>query len=283
MQPIPRQTLGSCACLARCHSLILVCFLPGTLLCQRVLGLGLQNMYASQPKSTVGTVAYIAPEVLTSKRDSAKYKVHLSPHCALWLPAPERSMGLMSLLRCSPASMSMASPTCGTTLGAVVSTRGASLAVTVTPELLTGNRDSMIQEEHLDLCQSELTVAARRPELETCSIDSPLRESAVLSARHLCAALQTRQGRARRLEHAVGVRMSKPADFRCREASISTTVICLFYYLQGPAADLWSSAVILFVMLTGSYPFEDAKDPRNMKKTVEVWDSITHRHSIYIT
>ena len=37
----------------------------------------LQNMYASQPKSTVGTVAYIAPEVLTSKRDSAKYKVSL--------------------------------------------------------------------------------------------------------------------------------------------------------------------------------------------------------------
>lgn len=39
---------------------------------------------------------------------------------------------------------------------------------------------------------------------------------------------------------------------------------------KGPAADLWSSAVILFVMLSGAYPFEDAKDPRNMKKTVEV-------------
>lgn len=34
-----------------------------------------QNMYASQPESTAGTVAYIAPEVLISKRDSVKYKV----------------------------------------------------------------------------------------------------------------------------------------------------------------------------------------------------------------
>lgn len=39
---------------------------------------------------------------------------------------------------------------------------------------------------------------------------------------------------------------------------------------KGPAADLWSSAVILFVMLSGAYPFEDVRDPRNMKKTVEV-------------
>jgi len=27
--------------------------------------------------------------------------------------------------------------------------------------------------------------------------------------------------------------------------------------------------VILYVMLTGAYPFEDPRDPRNMKKTVE--------------
>ncbi len=47
-----------------------------------------QNMYASAPKSTVGTVAYIAPEVLTCKRDHTKYKVrpsslsYRSPCCA---------------------------------------------------------------------------------------------------------------------------------------------------------------------------------------------------------
>ncbi len=28
--------------------------------------------------------------------------------------------------------------------------------------------------------------------------------------------------------------------------------------------------MILYVMLTGAYPFEDPRDPRNMKKTVEV-------------
>ena len=39
------------------------------------MDLSTQNMYASAPKSTVGTVAYIAPEVLTCKRDHTKYKV----------------------------------------------------------------------------------------------------------------------------------------------------------------------------------------------------------------
>ena len=47
-------------------------------------------MYASQPKSTVGTVAYIAPEVLTSKRDSAKYKVRAPLRMP---PLPPRKRG----------------------------------------------------------------------------------------------------------------------------------------------------------------------------------------------
>ena len=40
-------------------------------------------MYASAPKSTVGTVAYIAPEVLTCKRDHTKYKVQPLPRAPL--------------------------------------------------------------------------------------------------------------------------------------------------------------------------------------------------------
>ena len=61
---------GNCACepLASAHADGAVAF------CKRSARIE-QNMYASAPKSTVGTVAYIAPEVLTCKRDHTKYKV----------------------------------------------------------------------------------------------------------------------------------------------------------------------------------------------------------------
>ena len=37
--------------------------------------------------------------------------------------------------------------------------------------------------------------------------------------------------------------------------------------------------MILYVMLTGAYPFEDPRDPRNMKKTVEVLNLL---HTVFL-
>uniref|UniRef100_A0A0E0EGM0 non-specific serine/threonine protein kinase n=1 Tax=Oryza meridionalis TaxID=40149 RepID=A0A0E0EGM0_9ORYZ len=39
-------------------------------------------------------------------------------------------------------------------------------------------------------------------------------------------------------------------------------------YIAPEVADVWSCGVTLYVMLVGSYPFEDPGDPRNFRKTI---------------
>lgn len=38
---------------------------------------------------------------------------------------------------------------------------------------------------------------------------------------------------------------------------------------DGRQSDVWSCGVTLYVLLVGSYPFEDANDPRNFRKTIQ--------------
>ena len=42
--------------------------------------------------------------------------------------------------------------------------------------------------------------------------------------------------------------------------------------MKHQTADVWSCGVTLYVMLVGAYPFEDPDEPKDFRKTIQVWE-----------
>ncbi|XP_010417055.1 PREDICTED: serine/threonine-protein kinase SRK2J-like [Camelina sativa] len=74
---------------------------------------------------------------------------------------------------------------------------------------------------------------------------------------------------------------SNPKSTVGTPAYIAPEVFCRSEY-DGKSVDVWSCGVALYVMLVGAYPFEDRKDPRNIRKTVQKIMAVKYKIPGYV-
>ncbi|KAG7567355.1 Protein kinase domain [Arabidopsis thaliana x Arabidopsis arenosa] len=74
---------------------------------------------------------------------------------------------------------------------------------------------------------------------------------------------------------------SNPKSTVGTPAYIAPEVFCRSEY-DGKSVDVWSCGVALYVMLVGAYPFEDPKDPRNFRKTVQKIMAVQYKIPGYV-
>ncbi|OAY33350.1 serine/threonine-protein kinase SRK2A [Manihot esculenta] len=74
---------------------------------------------------------------------------------------------------------------------------------------------------------------------------------------------------------------SRPKSTVGTPAYIAPEVLSRREY-DGKLADVWSCGVTLYVMLVGAYPFEDQKDPKNFRKTIQKIMAVQYKIPDYV-